>query len=63
MADRTGYLEINFGYLGNGTQPDAAFVAAARTDVPALLVRVRELEAERDRATRSSYSGRHVREA
>jgi hypothetical protein len=35
----------------------------ARQDVPALLARVRELEAELTRATRSSYSGRHVWEA
>ena len=29
---------------------DATFIAAARTDVPALIARVRELEAERDEA-------------
>lgn len=33
--DRT--LVIDFGYVGNRTQKDAAFVAAARTVVPALL--------------------------
>jgi hypothetical protein len=33
--DRT--LEIDFGYLGNNTQPDAEFVAHAREDVPWLL--------------------------
>ncbi|MBV6697477.1 hypothetical protein KV557_10105 [Kitasatospora aureofaciens] len=42
---------------------DAVFAAAARADVPALLARVRELEAALDRATRSSYSPRHVWQA
>jgi hypothetical protein len=32
---------------------DGAFVASARTDVPALIARVRELEAERDGYARS----------
>lgn len=32
---------------------DTAFIAAARTDVPALIARVRELEAERDSYARS----------
>ncbi len=35
------------------TDEDAAFMASARTDVPALIARVRELEAERDAFTRS----------
>ncbi|MFJ2863709.1 hypothetical protein [Kitasatospora sp. NPDC087314] len=63
VATLDGTLGINFGYLGNRTEGDAAFVAAARTDVEALLARVRELEAELARANRSSYSGRHVWEA
>jgi hypothetical protein len=33
--------------------PNAAFIAAARADVPALIARVRELEAERDAYARS----------
>ncbi|NYV73105.1 hypothetical protein [Streptomyces sp. UH6] len=37
-------LTADLGYLGNSSQDDAAFIAAARTDVPALLARVAELE-------------------
>jgi len=32
----------------DAARKDAAFIAAARTDVPALIARARELEAERD---------------
>ncbi|MEV7358180.1 hypothetical protein [Kitasatospora sp. NPDC091276] len=38
--------------------PDAEFIAAARQDVPALLARVRELEAERDRYRTAWHSAR-----
>ena len=37
----------------DAARKDAAFIAAARTDVPALIARVRELEAERDGYARS----------
>lgn len=36
-------LDINFGYLGNRTQNDAAFVAHAREDVPWLLAEIERL--------------------
>jgi hypothetical protein len=43
VSSEDSTLDIGFGYVGNRTQDDAAFVAHARTDVPALLARL-ELE-------------------
>lgn len=45
-SDRT--LTIDFGYLGNHTQGDADFTAAARADIPYLLAALGEVSAERD---------------
>lgn len=39
-------LVISLGYVGNRTQNDAEFIAAAREDVPALLAEVDRLRAE-----------------
>lgn len=46
-----GVGDINFG-VGEQAEADLAFVLAAREDVPALLARIAELEAER------RYAGR-----
>ncbi|MFJ7269358.1 hypothetical protein ACIQV3_22400 [Streptomyces sp. NPDC099050] len=35
-------LDANLGYLGNANQPDAAFIAAAREDVPWLVAELTE---------------------
>ena len=40
---------INVGYVGNRPEPDAEFIAAARTDVPTLLALVREQQARIER--------------
>ena len=45
VSSEDGALDIGFGYVGNRTQDDAAFVAAARTDVPALLAEIDRLTA------------------
>ncbi|NUS14539.1 MAG: hypothetical protein HOY69_24595 [Streptomyces sp.] len=58
VTDKSGYLEINFGYLNNGTQADARFVAHARTDVEQLTARVRELEAENLRLRTAWHSAK-----
>ncbi|MFJ5071676.1 hypothetical protein ACIQC7_35200 [Kitasatospora sp. NPDC088556] len=49
VTDETGALAFSFGYLGNRTEGDARFVAAARTDVEQLLARVRDLKTEVER--------------
>ena len=49
-SDGSAYGEYNPDIDVNG--PDATFIAHARTDIPALVARVRELEAERDERTR-----------
>ena len=41
-------LAIGFGYVGNRTQDDAAFIAHARQDVPALLAEVERLWKQAD---------------
>lgn len=43
VTDPDDILDIDLGYLGNSNQAVAAFVAAARTDVPALVAEVQKL--------------------
>jgi len=54
VSSEDGMLDISFGYVGNCTQDDAAFVAHARTDVPALLAHLaaEERESAHQRAER-----------
>lgn len=54
VSSEDGTLDIGFGYVGNRTQDDAAFVARARTDVPALLAHLaaEERESAHQRAER-----------
>lgn len=49
-SDGSAYGEYNPDIDVNG--PDAALIANARTDIPALVARVRQLEAERDERER-----------
>ncbi|WP_328313148.1 hypothetical protein OG432_24715 [Streptomyces sp. NBC_00442] len=48
VEDETGLLSVSLGYLGNNNQDDAAFIAHAREDVPALLAELDRLRVERD---------------
>jgi len=48
-TDSLVLVETDAGVYGP-TLPDAQFIAAARTDVPALLAYIEELERERDEA-------------
>jgi len=41
-------LQANLGYVGNHPEPDAEFIAHARTDVPALIALVRVQAAKLD---------------
>jgi len=45
FTDRLTLVETDAGHYGP-TMPDAQFIAAARTDVPALLAYIDELERE-----------------
>lgn len=56
VTDATELLEINFGYRGNSNQAEAAFVACARQDVPALLAEIRRL---RDQNAVLSFNFEH----
>ena len=49
FTDSLVLVETDMGVYGP-TMPDAQFIAAARTDVPALLAHIEELERERDEA-------------
>jgi hypothetical protein len=43
VCSEDGTLDINFGYVGNRTEPDAEFVAYARTDITAMAAEIRRL--------------------
>jgi hypothetical protein len=46
INSKNGTLQVCLGYLGNRTEAEAAFIAHARQDVPALLAEVERLRAE-----------------
>ncbi|MFB6977752.1 hypothetical protein [Streptomyces scopuliridis] len=56
VSSEGGTLDINFGYVGNRTQDDVAFVAHARDDIPVLLAALDAVRAERD-AFRAQRNG------
>jgi hypothetical protein len=65
VVSEDGTLDVDLGYVGNRTEPDAEFIARAREDIPWLLGQLEELLEElggRDEEARERWIAKQLAE-